>query len=761
LQSEPIKLEAQLVFPDLEDGLVEKISTKVTVGSEIGELIIEDESLSPRHCTFINNNKTICLMDHSSIAGTFINKKRLEPGRTFILGENDKILIGKLSVRVEFIETPSLEALTEAEDAVSKDDPSEVELKAATQSIDVDHLLAGSAGEGNEQSTQQEVDTQADDAAEAQEDITRFFEQEQEEIVDLNSSDVEQVELDSEVLKAYENSKVGKRKSRSLSSPKKKLVDSKKNKRPSNASHVLFRLLALVVDALVCLTILNVFYVFTDFQFIYDEVPKVFLSFVEAPYLEFVHPLIEEILNKNFPQLKSIDQIYDFVAFFLLLFTFRVVGTFLLGVSVGGALLGMKSFGTGLKKRFLGVFRELIGFFTTPFLVFDLPTLISKRSLKEVLTKTHLYNPSLFNSILLTIFVLPLFTFSYLVSPIVKGLEILPKIPVTEVSRKLKPWSYSNKVHSSLLNMNYDLSGSMISLPAFQIEIENKKRLLKFGIVLVNKDTGDLIELKVIKKFSTLSLFKDFVRFNLLSEIFQPEIYAFVNDVSLENKNFKKKTKLENKQLALETKNLLSATFSLDFDNLYSFVMEQGPMLMGFRDFREKVERLVEDKIQNIQTGKFGNKEGALFTHQRGKSTWYSFIPLSSSPGYVYRTSQNIHSAKWGPHVRSVEFSAGKSTAKMDNADLFMQGFKKDISFENYQLAQTIYERYYLVGKVMLEKNNEKNIITLMTNINKLKRVLEENRLKNKKLYLNLSEILNALEKRNFKFFNIRKTVTV
>ena len=55
MSSDNLRKVAYITLPGVGGGLSEPIKSKVTIGSELGELIVDDPSLSPRHCTFIKN----------------------------------------------------------------------------------------------------------------------------------------------------------------------------------------------------------------------------------------------------------------------------------------------------------------------------------------------------------------------------------------------------------------------------------------------------------------------------------------------------------------------------------------------------------------------------------------------------------------------------------------------------------------------------------------------------------------------------------
>src|SRR5690606_27270404 len=93
-----------------------------------------------------------------------------------------------------------------------------------------------------------------------------------------------------------------------------------------------------------------------------------------------------------------IIDIYEFLSstfnlapLFLLFILFRFISTLILGVSVSELCLSLRSKGNVIWTRIGGALRVLIGAITGPFLVFDAPAVISRRTFKEVLSFTHLY----------------------------------------------------------------------------------------------------------------------------------------------------------------------------------------------------------------------------------------------------------------------------------------------------------------------------------------------------------------------------------
>ncbi len=122
IDNQSVEIAVYLTFPKLEDGVSKRLESKLTIGSEVGDLILSaDHGVSSRHCSLIVNARNIVsVIDHSSEAGTYINKKRLDPGKSYFLNENDKLKIGNILAKLEFMEVPALESVRAMEDDQTK-----------------------------------------------------------------------------------------------------------------------------------------------------------------------------------------------------------------------------------------------------------------------------------------------------------------------------------------------------------------------------------------------------------------------------------------------------------------------------------------------------------------------------------------------------------------------------------------------------------------------------------------------------------------
>ena len=788
-----LKEVAYITFVDYNGGFSQPIGQKLTIGSEIGELIIEEKSVSARHCTFIKNQNVICLIDHSSIKGTFLNKKKLDSGRTFIINANDKIKIGNLKAVLEYLEVP-VEDEEIFEEKVTEEKPTADNFEVEGEELDeVPDLALGieipqQGGDGTsvtgliKQLDKSELERKAAENGvvveeDDDEELSKYFDDSNSiHEIDLNEMDVEEVELDPNVLPSEDEKNIKAKKSdfgkrtgrkggvKTPAKESKKKITKKLSVDP--AASIIFRFFGIVLDSLFCVIIINVFHVFLDFQNFYNDGPNVVKEMFGGIYTDFLKSHIDAVLI-SVPELNSfINDIlgYEHFAkvssFLFLLVLFRFMTTIIFSVSLGQVLVGIRAYGNSIYKRLLGGLRELIGVLTVPFIIFDLPTFFGKRSFKEILTKTHVYNENNLFSLMLSVFFIGTISIAACLSPIVKGLEVLPGIQVNEVTLKTKPWGYKNKVHSKLLDLQYDLSGPLTTLPSFQINQKNKKRYLTLGLLFLDKENGKSLDIKKIKEFSMFSVYKDFVRLNLLSEHFYPVINGVVNDVSINNDNFKS-VKINKLGLIVETKRVIESIFTFNLSKTYDFVIENGPIVSGHRDFREKIENLVQDKIKRISFTPFGRREGVLMSHLVGKKDFYSFLPLGSADGQLFILSEDITQPDLKLISEQIKFGLDDDVQGIDPIAEFAHGFKLDSSFENLELAQAVYTRYHELSQIFLKSKNDKTIFKIQRNIRNLIEVLKENKMKNVKLLLNLSELLEALNKRDDEFFNIKRTTTV
>ncbi len=91
----------ELELSNMEDAPVYELRHQLSIGSEIGNIIIADPSVSPRHATFILQQEVVSVIDHGSVSGTTVNGKKIAPGKYIILEESDVVNLGDLEIKLK------------------------------------------------------------------------------------------------------------------------------------------------------------------------------------------------------------------------------------------------------------------------------------------------------------------------------------------------------------------------------------------------------------------------------------------------------------------------------------------------------------------------------------------------------------------------------------------------------------------------------------------------------------------------------------
>lgn len=115
------KISYYLELSGREGSPTYELVSHLTFGQGEADIVIPDAGLSNKHATFILNQDVILLIDHGSEAGTYLNKTKLIPGKSYILGLDESVKLGDLEVKIiknieEFeIETEEEEEFVEEE----------------------------------------------------------------------------------------------------------------------------------------------------------------------------------------------------------------------------------------------------------------------------------------------------------------------------------------------------------------------------------------------------------------------------------------------------------------------------------------------------------------------------------------------------------------------------------------------------------------------------------------------------------------------
>jgi hypothetical protein len=685
-----------LELSNMEGSPTYNLSHQLTVGSEVGNIVIADPSVSPRHCTFILQEEVVSVLDHGSVAGTFINGQKIPPGRYIILEENDNIKVGDLEVQIH------------------------TKNEAIKQEIPEDEL---------------------EEEVEAEEEI------EEEEAVEEEKVAVKK-EPKLAMLKKWFKIK-----------PSKTKKDSKKSNtiaisgNSSYATNSLVRVIAVLCDLLVAYALSIVFMPFDEFRSFVADVPAMLGSLLDIDWNGLWSVINEEyaFVGEMLKDLYSFfSTTFNFGPLILLFFAVRLVSTLLFGVSISEAFLGVRSHGNVIWKRIGGVLRVVVGIVTGPFLIFDVPALISKRTFKEFMTFTHTYINSKFVTILGIIFYVPVLTVAVLMSPLIQGLELPEPIAVKDVLDKrvkviqtgeaavevIKTYDFSSFLN---IGLEYDTQGISL-VPNFRFSGKKNKLTYKPALAVYHKELQRSVTVEVFKTFD----FKELLGLGFKGDPFLtdkfPLIEGYVYSSEVSAAAFKKSSdEKESRKFADEVVSFTKIAFELNANNVLDFMQVYTPILKGFMDYRSSLLGLIEYKeFDQIDFIKLGNAYFLRFSYTRQKP-FDLLIPLIQGEGRVLKIEFDkkenlgvlrnkfykfsLEGSDWFP-PRQVETAEQDALRPLQVLDLFS---KLDVKGDKIspEKAQALYGYYYEKSGVVLKnedpaeyelwKSSVEGIFTIMT----------------------------------------------
>ncbi len=257
------------------------------------------------------------------------------------------------------------------------------------------------------------------------------------------------------------------------------------------------------------------------------------------------------------------------------------------------------------------------------------------------------------------------------------------------------------------------------------------------------------------------SVLKEYIDLNYFSRFFEPYLYKRIREMSSTTDSFKRNSNQLSKSLIEDLNGIFLNAYELDARKLVSHIVSAGPMLAGHRDFREKLDTVLEKRVNWISATKLGDVNGILFALNLPEKEQYAFIPHSLTKSMVYIFSEDPMEARSQRLFHPLNFSNTGEKVGESATGLFIAGFKKDINYEDFDVAQKVFEKYYNGARFLIEKNNLSGVINLQNNLQKLLQMLKENKKRNVKLYLNLIELSQAIKKSDYNYLQIQNTRTI
>lgn len=479
---------------------------------------------------------------------------------------------------------------------------------------------------------------------------------------------------------------------------------------------------------------------------------------------------------------------------FIVTMFFRFLHTLIFGVSLFEMLAGFRSSGPWWWRRVGGASRQLVDIILGPFLVFDLPLLRGKASMKEQLSGSRLLMTKKSGAWKLYL-VLPLILIFSVSGPLFKNLAMMDglvvsfeKIDKKELKKSDDFNSFqdfnSEKFHFKIFS---SLAGGRFSLfPDFEfVKIQKKKRLSPYLLIFdhTNKTSGHL---KVGHKLQFLDLLRVGARgnplfgktFPALAEAlrekpgkFDPRPY----DPKVGNKL------LLNPMIKDDIKRLVRASFELGMGNIVGHVLRYGPFLRGFIELRSAFISLVHRGAKpEVDIITLGSGEFLRFRQTLGEGypvarpVIETYIPLESHNAYTLEMAWNkslpgalsaksfreafLGNAEWffdysdffkKPHLEA-------QVTPVYALDLLSEKEKSQASREI--LEEFLYRHYYQKCRKAIQSGDRELIENLRFNIMRLSSILEIK--KTKTLFSNLfinqwKELWNSFQARDKNYFNI------
>ncbi len=821
-----LKKVFELELVNMEGRPCYRLNTKLGFGSEIGEVLIADESISPRHCTFSLDQDVISLIDHNSVNGTFVNDVQIEPGKNLILDENDQIQIGELVIRIkthneavvrekkallaaipEVEEAPLVEEsideteedsrtdndlvtqLTQLDDKFQDDtsfniDPSDFDSGVTSASsnllvekgIDINELIGADKPSTEEDWTEEEFDLDS---------VQEF---EEEELLEDDEGDEEEVIEDEpeeeaprkapfyqsffQKFKKKEEKKEPKSRVKAKPKTGKSFRDRSKNAVviQKYAANTVIRIVALHIDICFAYGAYLLLSPFDDFKAFISNVTlqiKEILGLIAGTEAYQKHEASISFLLEMFKDVWNVlDTYINPIPTLVILGLSKIIFTLIFGVSLGQILIGIKPDGNVIWARVGGVLRTFIGFFTFPFLIFDIGAVISRRTLKEVLTFTRIYSDSKIFNILLSIIFVTVSGLFVLMAPMFQGFEATTRYEIPQrVEERIKVDGNENtedeitqSFSSRLLGFQVGLTNEFELFPGFKFEGSERKTTSNFALTIYDQKMEGSSEIELFKSFDIKQLLEIGFKGNPFLKLKFPHIDNFIHQYT--PVGFKRSA-LDSDSFAKEFIEFHRMAMDMSIESYFDYI-DEVPVVGSLLNYKQSFLSLFEKpEIGSMSFIKIGNiialkiSEPGLRPHDylipilpEGKIFKVSFKGeiVSGLASRLYRYA--LYNSNW---VKESEANA------FDKVLLALQN-QKEVDIND---AQELYGYYYELAQRVLSKNIDDEYQLLRRSVKSVQLLLDGISKDSEallKLDSNFKDLVDAIEIQNLEYFDLKNT---
>lgn len=813
-----LKKVFELELVNMEGSPCYRLSNKLGFGSEIGEVLIAEESISPRHCTFSLEQDVITLIDHNSVNGTFVNDVKIEPGKSLILDERDEIRIGELLIKIkthneaivrekkaslatlpdaaisepELVEEETAEngqteektednsqddeilnQLNDSEDKFQDDTNLAIDPNINQDIVDGSQLLESKGIRIEDLVITGKHEIREDRRVEEEQPEPFFDEDNPEEILVDELLDEEEDE-EEEVLP--ERTSVFIRLARKLK-PKKKKKKSFRNRTQESvlvqkyAANTILRLVALHIDLCLAYGTYLLISPFDDFKNLVNlaltQSKEVLELVSQSPIYQtykndvsFIFEMVQDLWTVIDTYINPVPTLVVFVVS-------KLIFNLLIGMSLGQMLVGMKADGNFIWKRVGGLLRTIIGFITFPFFIFDLSAVISRRTFKEIITFTRLYSDSKFLNILFSIIFIAVSGLYVLMAPMFQGFEAVARYEIpAKVEERVRIQETENleeessQIFSSqFLGFKVDLTKEFSLFPGFKFEGSGKKTNSQFILNVFDKNMQGSAQVEVLKTFDLKQLLEIGFKGNPFLKLRFPHIDNYIHQHT--PVGFKRSV-LDSDAYAQEFMEFHRMAMDMSIESYFDYIHEV-PLVNSLLNYKQSFLSLFENtQLGSMSFIKIGNIF-ALKVSQDSPGTSDYIIPIIPE-GKIFKISfqgEKIPGVASRFYRYALYQSDWTSQLDMTAFDRILKALKEgqEIGAED---AQALYGLYYELSQKVISEANEEEYQLLKKVVKSVHLLLEglnkDNSEALQKLESNFKDLMDAIEMQNREYFNLSET---
>jgi len=493
------------------------IKRKIVLGSDPNaDVSITGLGLSPRHCSFRVHNDILSI--HNLGNDTVIDKQELASGRMYIIDKGDKIKIGEMEIFIRKEKVALDDDEEEEEDNANTSITSIIAYKEKLDGQSEEKLAKGKKGAGS------------------------LF------------------------------GKIFKGKSKPKVSPKSSVTVSSKG--GYDYPGCIVRFLGVLLNFSLIYAILYCILPLTGMEKAFDALlPKILPLWKELmakviPLVPAGQPAILEFLKETL-----------LLKFVLIYFVLELLGALFFGQGLALTMVGATGEGSFAVNRIKGVLRAVLSMVTTPLIIFDLPSVMKKRTLKDVLSLSHpSYSTNTWKFVSPLLF-FPIIISSGLLSPIALDSNMLEYGLLSDgVSPKLKK-SGDKAVEMGSVHFDFWLKMPPYEnyqfLPLFKIF----KTVPSVGLLIYDHKRKSKVRFTKSGDFGIKKALMYYGVGNPLFQLTHPKLYAYGKS--------KKGGIRPSKALTREFEGLLRDVYGLTIGTLHKFILRHGPFIGGAVNFRK------------------------------------------------------------------------------------------------------------------------------------------------------------------------------